>query len=174
MTVNAAKAAGLVVVAVLLQLTIFAPVDIAGGGPDLVLLVVAIVALLAGSVVGALSGFWAGFLYDSASLGTLGVSSLLLTLVGYWVGRYGETSAQDRAHAPLLAVGSVTVLTALGTLVLHYTLGEPTSARWLLFDRLPAELVLNVLLALPVWALGRRLFTPRGVTGYAQEVELVG
>lgn len=173
MTLALAKAAGLVTVAVLLQLSVFAEVDVAGGGPDMILLTVAVVALLAGSVIGAVSGFWAGFLYDSATLGTLGVSSLLLTLVGFWCGRYGETTARDRAHAPLIAVASVTVLTALGTLVLEYILGEPTSATWLLGDRLPAQLVFNVLLALPLWALARRIFRPRTVP-LAREVELVG
>ncbi len=168
-----AKAAGLVFVAVLLQLSVFSSIDIGGGGPDLVLLTVAIVALLAGSVIGAVSGFWAGFLYDSATLGTLGVSSLLLTLVGFWCGRYGETTPRDRAHAPLVAVGAVTMLTALGTLVLQYTLGEPTSAAWMLGDRLPAQLIFNILLALPLWALARRIFTPR-TSAFAREVELVG
>jgi hypothetical protein len=93
--------------------------------------------------------------------------------VGFWCGRYGETTARDRAHAPLIAVASVTVLTALGTLVLEYILGEPTSATWLLGDRLPAQLVFNVLLALPLWALARRIFRPRTVP-LAREVELVG
>ena len=74
----------------------------------------ALLALLRGSVFGARRRLRAGLLLDTATLGTLGVTSLLLTLAGFWIGRYGETTARDRAHAPFLAVGVVTVLYALG------------------------------------------------------------
>jgi rod shape-determining protein MreD len=173
MTAAALRALGLVFVAVLAQLAIFAPIQIGGGGADVVLVVVAVVALLSGSLVGAVAGFWAGLLLDTVSLGTLGVSSLLLTLVGYWCGRYGETTARGRAHTPVLAVATVTVLTALGNFVLQFTLGEPTSAKWMLFDSLLPQLVLNALLAFPLYALCRRLFH-RWVSSVAREVEFVG
>jgi rod shape-determining protein MreD len=171
-TAAALKALGLVFIAVLAQLAIFAPMQIAGGGADVVLVVVAVVALLSGSMLGAVAGFWAGLLLDTVSLGTLGVSSLLLTLVGYWCGRYGETTARDRAHTPVLAVATVTVLAALGNFVLQFTLGEPTSARWMLFDSLLAQLVLNALLAFPLYTLCRRLLRRR--MSVAREVEFVG
>ena len=54
----------------------------------------------------------------------LGVTSLLLTVAGYWAGRYGETTGRDRSHAPLLAVAVVTVLYAVAALVLHFVLGH--------------------------------------------------
>jgi rod shape-determining protein MreD len=174
-TATVLKALGLVFVAVLAELAVFAPLRIGSGAADVVLVTVALVALLNGSVVGAIAGFWAGLLLDTASLGTLGVTSLVLTLVGYWCGRYGETTARDRSHAPFLAVAVVTVLTAVGNLVLQFTLGVPTSARWMLFDSLLPQLVMNVVLTLPLYALFRRLFPRRIlVTGGAREVELVG
>ena len=37
------------------------------------------------------------------TLDTLGVTALLYAVAGYWVGRYGETTGRDRAHAPLSA-----------------------------------------------------------------------
>ena len=36
------------------------------------------------------------------TLGTLGVTSILLTVAGYWAGRYGETTGRGRAYAPSL------------------------------------------------------------------------
>ena len=45
-----------------------------------------------------------GLLLDTANLGTLGFTSLLLTLAGFWIGRYGETTARDRFHAPFTSV----------------------------------------------------------------------
>ena len=68
------------------------------------------VALLRGTIFGAVAGFGAGLVVDTATLQTLGVSSLLLTIAGYWIGRYGETTGRDRTHAPFVSVAVVTIL----------------------------------------------------------------
>ena len=169
-----AKAGLLIFAAAILQVTIFSEIDILGGYPDVVLLTLVAIALLRGSIYGASAGFAAGLLVDTANLGTLGVTSLLLTIAGYWIGRYGETTGRDRAHAPFVSVAVATVLVQLGALILHYMLGDPVSARVVLLDTLPAKVGLNLLLTLPVYALVRRLFAfaaqPEGVT----EVRLLG
>jgi rod shape-determining protein MreD len=156
------KAAIVFFVAVVAQTAIVSAFEPGGGTADLVLVSLTAVALLRGSVFGAVAGFYAGFLLDTANLGTLGLSSLLLTLIGYWIGRYGETTGRDRAHAPLLAIAVVTVLYALGSLAMNYLLGEPVSARSGLVDALPVQIVLNLLLTIPVYALCRRLFARPG------------
>jgi rod shape-determining protein MreD len=156
--------------AVVLQAAIVSALEPGGGTADLVLVTLTATALLRGAVFGAAAGFYAGFLLDAASLETLGLSSLLLTLAGYWIGRYGETTGRDRAHAPLLAIAVVTVLYAFGTLAMHYLLGDPVSARAGLVDALPAQIVLNLLLTVPVYALARRIFTRPGARA-ALEVE---
>jgi rod shape-determining protein MreD len=166
----AAKAAVLLFFAVVVQVTIVGSIGIFGGAPDLMLVTLVAVALLNGAVFGAVAGFWAGFLLDVAMIQTLGFSSLLLTLAGFWTGRYGETTGRGRAHAPHLAVAAVTVLYAVAALILRFMLGEPASARVALVDALPSEIVLNLLLAVPVFALCRRLFAPPKPRR-AQEVE---
>ena len=55
------------------------------------------IALAAGSIAGAVAGFAGGLLVDVMTLGTLGTTSLVLTLAGYWAGRYGETTGRGRA-----------------------------------------------------------------------------
>jgi rod shape-determining protein MreD len=161
-TLDVLKAAIVFFVAVVVQVAIVSAFEPGGGTADLVLVSLTAVALLRGSVFGAVAGFYAGFLLDTANLGTLGLSSLLLTLIGYWIGRYGETTGRDRAHAPLLAIAVVTVLYALGSLAMNYLLGEPVSARSGLVDALPVQIVLNLLLTIPVYALCRRLFARPG------------
>jgi rod shape-determining protein MreD len=156
--------------AVVLQSAILSGIEPGGGSADLVLVTLTAVALLRGSIFGAVAGFYAGFLVDAANLQTLGTSSLLLTLAGYWIGRYGETTGRDRAHAPLLAIAVVTVLYAFGDLGMHYLLGDPVSVRAGLIDALPAQIVLNLVLTVPVYALCRRIFTRPG-SRQAMEVE---
>jgi rod shape-determining protein MreD len=157
-----AKAAVLLFFAVIVQVTIVGTIQIFGGAPDLVLVLLVAVALLKGSTFGAVAGFWAGFLLDVALIETLGVTSLLLTLLGFWIGRYGETTGRGRQYAPLLSVAVATVLYAVGGLILHFMLGDPASARTTLVDALPPEVALNLLLAFPAFALVRRLFVPSG------------
>jgi rod shape-determining protein MreD len=150
-------------VAVVLQTAIVSTFEPGKGTADLVLVTLTAIALLRGAVFGAFAGFYAGILLDAANLGTLGFSSLLLTLIGYWIGRYGETTGRDRAHAPLLAIAVVTVLYALGSLALHYLLGDPVSARSGLVEALPAAIVLNLIITIPVYALCRRIFARPGM-----------
>jgi len=157
MTTDAVKAALVFFVVVIVQAAVVSPVGLAGGTADLVLVTLAGVALLRGSTFGAVAGFYAGFLLDTANLGTLGVSSLLLTLAGYWIGRYGETTGRDRAHAPLVSIAVVTVLYAFGALALHAMLGESVSAQAGL-RALPAQILLNLALTVPIYAIVRRLF----------------
>jgi rod shape-determining protein MreD len=168
-TLDAAKAAGLLLVAVVLQVSaIWSPLV------DLPLVTLVAIALLRGSVFGAFAGFWTGLLLDTATLGTLGFSSLLLTLAGFWTGRYGETTARDRGHAPFTSVAVITVLTTIGALALHYLLGDEAPARLVLVENLPKEVVLNLLLTLPVYAVCRRLFPPVELSDRVAEVRLLG
>ena len=169
-----AKAALLIFVAAILQVTIFAQIDILGGYPDVVLLTLMAIALLRGSIYGAVLGFFAGLIVDTANLGTLGVTSLLLTIAGYWIGRYGETTGRDRLHAPFVSVAVATVLVQLGALILHYMLGDDVSARAVLLDALPAKVLLNLILTLPVYALVRRLLAVGVQEPAVTEVRLLG
>ena len=171
MIVDVVKIAAFTFAAVVVQTSIMSTIEIAGATPDLLLVTLVAVALLRGAITGAAVGFAAGLLFDVATLGRLGETSLLLTIAGYWIGRYGETTGRDRSHAPLLSVAVVTVVYALATLFLHVVLGDPVDATDLLGSLLPAVL-LNLLLTFPVHALVRRVL---GRPDWApQEVRLLG
>jgi rod shape-determining protein MreD len=172
--VEPAKVGALVFVAAILQVTIFSDIDILGGYPDLVLLTLVAIALLRGSIYGAGAGFAAGLIVDTANLGTLGVTSLLLTLAGFWIGRYGETTGRDRSHAPVLSVAVITALYQFGALILHFVLGQPAPAREVLLIALVPTVVVNLALTVPVYALVRRLLRPSRSSVAVQEVRLLG
>lgn len=175
---GAAAVAVLVFLAAVVQVTVVASSEVAGGTADILLVTLVAVALLRGAIAGAAAGFLGGLVADFAAFETLGVTSLLLTVAGYWIGRYGETTGRDAgrlgAHAPLLAVAVVTVLYAVGSVVLHFVLGVDVAARHALLTVLPPALVLNVLLAIPVYALCRRLLPPLERAERGREVQLLG
>ena len=167
------KAAALLFVAAVAQVSVFSQVHVFGAVPDVLLVSLVGVALLRGSVVGALGGFCAGLVVDTAILGTLGLTSLVLTLAGYWIGRYGETTGRDRAHAPFLSVAVVTVLYQFGLLVVHFVLGESAPAGAVVRSLVPA-IVLNLILTAPIYALARRLLRPVNRDELTAEVQLLG
>jgi len=172
--VDAAKTTGILFLAVVLQISIFSGIDILGGHPDLLLVTLVMVALRRGAIFGAAAGFAAGLLYDMGTFGTLGFNALLYTLVGYWIGRYGETTGRDRSHAPLLSVAVVSVLFSIGALMLHFMLGENAPARAVLVDSLVPTVLLNLLIAFPVYAAIRRVLPPAEWAERATEVRLLG
>ena len=169
-----AKVGLVLFVAGVVQVSVVATMQLAGGTADLLLVAVAAIALLRGPIYGAASGFFGGLLVDTATLETLGLTSLALTIAGYWIGRYGERTTADRAHAPILPVVVVTVLYGATMYALHFLLGYDVSARLALLEALPPTILLNLLLAAPVYALCRRFVPPTGAVERAREVRLVG
>jgi len=168
---DAAKTFVLLFFAVVVQLSIMSQITIFGGHPNLLLVTLVCVALLRGAVVGAVAGFAVGLLADSGVFGTLGFTALLLTLAGYWTGRYGETTGRDRAHAPVLSIAVTTLAYQIAALVLRYMLGQNAPGGEI-FSALAPTVLLNLILALPVYALTRRLLRPYEWT--PREVRLLG
>jgi rod shape-determining protein MreD len=164
---------GLVVfVASIFQVSALSSVEVLNAAPDLLLVTVVAIALLRGSIPGAVAGFLGGLLVDLVTMSTLGVTSLLLTAAGYWAGRYGETTGRGRPQAPLVAVAAITMLVGLGAYGLHFMLGDTVSAQLTLVPLLPA-LVWNALLAYPVHRLLLRVVGTGEGLERPREVEIV-
>jgi rod shape-determining protein MreD len=157
---DAIKAGALMVVAALVQVSLASTIEVAEGHPDVVLVLVIGIALLRGPVFGAVVGFWAGLVLDVVSLETLGLTSLLLTLVGYFAGRLGDVTTKSSAHPSLVAVAFGTIGFGLGSAVLHFMLGSTISAAEFFVGVLLPSLALNLLLAYPLYGLCRRIFQP--------------
>jgi rod shape-determining protein MreD len=155
-----ARVAALVFFAVMLQISGVGDIRVLGGNADLVPLVVAAIALYTGSVPGAISGFCAGLLLDLAVGQHLGASSLVLTAVGYWVGRYREV--RDPAHGlmpiPVAAVGTLGYV--LGMALVSFMLEIDANVSPVVLREMAMTVALNTLLALPMFALVRRVMRP--------------
>jgi rod shape-determining protein MreD len=147
--------------AVVVQLSGLGQLRLMGGHFDLVPLVVAAVALYAGSVPGAATGFAAGVLLDSLAGQTLGASSLVLCAVGYGVGRFCEQ--RDPSHGLMaIPIGAAAVagwVVAFGAVSFMLDVGA-ASVSGLVFREMLVTVVLDTLIAVPVFALCRRVIRP--------------
>jgi rod shape-determining protein MreD len=154
------KAGVVLLLAALVQVSIASTIEVAEGHPDVVLVLLVCMALLHGPLFGALAGFWAGLALDVVSLETLGLTSLLLTLAGYFAGRFGDVTTRASAHPPVVAVILATIGVAFGSAVLHFMLGSSLAAGHFFLAVLLPTLALNTLLAYPLYRLAGRLFRP--------------
>lgn len=153
------RAAVLVFAAAMVQTVVVSSLVVGGGAPDTLLVAIVVLGLLRGAIPGAVFGFLGGVVVDVVTLDTLGISSLVLTLAGFWAGRYGETTGRDRRYAPVIAVGTITLLAGVFGFVLHYLLGAEVVARQALVTALVPAFMLNLALAFPTrafvrWAVG--------------------
>lgn len=137
-----------------------AQISIVGVSADLIPLVVMSVGLLAGSGVGAVTGFAVGLFVDLAFVQTVGVSSLLYLAIGYGSGRLRELRDPSHGLVPLAAGAVATAVALLGFSVIQFLLGVEIPVSFLLLRQVLATILINTLLALPVYALVRRIVTP--------------
>jgi rod shape-determining protein MreD len=155
-----ARAGFLLLLAVVLQLSAFSQIGILAGHADLVVLAVAAIAYYAGSVSGSAAGFTAGFLLDLLTGATMGVASLVLTAVGYGVGRFREV--RDPSHGllpiPVGVAATAAWVTAFAAVSLMLDIGARVSP--LVLRDMVVTTLLNALLALPVFTGSRRLLRP--------------
>jgi rod shape-determining protein MreD len=147
-------------VSVIVQIAAVSQIDVFGTSVDLSPLVVAFAGLLLGSVPGAVMGFAVGLLVDCALVQTLGVNSLLFTAIGYGAGRLRE--ARDPAHGltPLAVGAAATAIATIGFALMQFLLGVDAPVSSVLLREILVTLVANTLLALPVYAVVRRVLQP--------------
>jgi rod shape-determining protein MreD len=154
------RLAVIVVVIVFFQIGVVSEVPVFGVNIDLTPLLVAFAGLLCGSVVGASVGFAAGLLVDLALLQTLGVSSLIFTLIGYWAGRLRELRDPQAALTPLLVGAFAAGASLVGYSLIEFLLGVDAPVSLLLVRQIVLGVVVDAIVALPMWALMRRLLEP--------------
>jgi rod shape-determining protein MreD len=154
------RVGALLLAAVVLQLSALSQIDILGGHADVVVLVVAAVAYYGGSVPGSATGFAAGFLVDLLTGATMGASSLVLTAVGYGVGRYREVRDPSHGLLPILVGAAATAgwVTAFAAVSLMLDIGARVSP--LVVRDMIVTIALGALLALPIFIGCRKLLRP--------------
>lgn len=137
----------LVVVGIVIQTTIASHLMVLGAKPGLALVMIVCLALIRGPVWGAMLGFAAGLMIDVALMQTLGISSFLYTLAGYFSGRYGERVDSGSWIPPLLTVFVSTLVVQFLNAVGMFLLGVEASASFVLLRVILPAAVLNSLLA---------------------------
>ncbi len=146
--------------AVVIQEAAVSQISIFGTAADLTPLVVMSVGLLAGSIAGAIMGFAVGLLVDLFLFQTLGVTSLLFIAIGYWSGRLRELRDPSHGLVPMALGAAATAFAGVGMTIIQFLLGVDSPVSLLLVQQIFVTVLVNTLIALPVYAVVRRLLQP--------------
>lgn len=131
-TLTALRLIVVYMLALLLQLTFFSEVRVAGVAPELPALVAILAGLFAGPRHGSMIAFWAGLVWDVYLSTPLGLSAAAFAVVAYTLGGITEDLFHDTRIQTLVLVfaGTAAMVTA------YALLGEVVGQRGLVDDRL--------------------------------------
>jgi len=150
------RVAALSVAIVFFQIGVVSELPVFGVSADLTPLLVVFVGLLGGSMLGAAAGFAVGLLVDLALLQTLGLTSLVFTVIGYSAGRLRELRDPQAALTPLLVGAAGSAAALIGYSLFEFLLGVDAPVSFELLRQIVLGTLVNSILALPVFSLVRR------------------
>ncbi|HEY7933412.1 MAG TPA: rod shape-determining protein MreD [Solirubrobacteraceae bacterium] len=155
-----ARIAALSIFVVFIQTGVVSEVPVLGVRVDLSPLVVVFVGYLCGATLGAMAGFAVGLLVDLALVQTLGVSSLIFTVIGYGAGRLRELRDPHGALVPLLLGAGAAGFSMIGYSLIEFMLGVDAPVSWDLLRQIVLGVLVDVIVAVPFWAIVRRVLEP--------------
>jgi rod shape-determining protein MreD len=113
-----------VLVALVLQSTVFAQITLLKAQPDLMYLLTVLVALLEGPASGAVLGFAGGLAEDFLLTQPKGITALTLTLLGYAVGTVRQYIVSPSALVPVIMVFAGTAVGIMFDGLVKFLLGQ--------------------------------------------------
>jgi rod shape-determining protein MreD len=145
---------------VLLQLSFFSRVELFHVSPDILPALVVCLALLGGSLTGAVAGFSIGFFLDCLLVEALGISSLVLLGIGYFAGLFRERFEIHSSLVPALLCMGLTLAAELGYALIQLLLGIDAPVSPLIIRDLLLKSVYAFFIGWPLYLLVRRLLRP--------------
>ncbi len=151
-----ARVAALGLAIVFFQVGVVSELPVFGVTADLTPLLVAFVGLTCGSTIGACAGFAIGMMVDLMLLQTLGLTSLVFTMIGYWAGRLRELRDPQAGLTPLLVGAGAAGAALVGYSIVEFMLGVNAPVSFDLLRQIVLGTVVDTILAVPMWAVVRR------------------
>jgi rod shape-determining protein MreD len=150
----------LAIAIVVIQVAAVSQIVVFGASADLTPLVVAAVGLMCGSITGAVFGFCVGLFFDAALVQTMGLTSFVCVVAGYGAGRLRELRDPQAVVVPMIVGAVATAITTFGYGLMNFMLGIDAPVSFLLLRVILATIVLNAIIALPVFSVVRRWLLP--------------
>lgn len=150
------RLAAAMVAAALVQYAVLSQLRIVGVGPDVFVLLAVLGGLVGGRQTGAATGFAAGITADLLVQGQpFGLSTLVLTVVGYLAGWYASASVDHSTRGDILVAGAGTALTMIGYVVVARFAADTVLLSGRFLPAIGITMLWSMALAVPVRGLVR-------------------
>ncbi len=153
----AAKVIGVLVIAVVLQVFVVSQVSVLGVTADLFLILTTVVAVTRGPLEGAILGFVAGLVADTAYLAPLGIRSLVYVIVGYFAGLAAARLAFSSPWGVALLAGAASFSAQFVFGLFEFVMGPRAAFLLMLGTQMLPAALLDGLLTAPIYVLLVRL-----------------
>ncbi|MEP7285688.1 MAG: rod shape-determining protein MreD [Chloroflexota bacterium] len=157
----------LLLIAVILQSTVIPEIRIAGGGPDLILMMVLSWTMLAGLEEGIIWAIVGGVLQDLVTSAPTGTTALALVVVVFLSDLVLGPVSRNNIIFPPIIIAAGTAIFQLVLAILLTVLGHTVSISYTLSTITVPTLLFNVVLILPIFRIMGIIFRmsrPRRVT----------
>jgi rod shape-determining protein MreD len=135
----------IIVLALLIQSTLFGRLDIYGARPDLAMLVLIFIAGSAGPAESILYGFFIGFIQDVYTPEFLGFNSFTMSVMGFALGKVKETLTVENYSVKTLLTLSACLVHDLIYISLYTTFDFSLLLKLFLKNSLPGALYTSIL-----------------------------
>ena len=150
----------LYVLSLVLETTVFGKLSVFGAKPDLVLIVIVLVALHRGPLPGEIYGFIGGLLEDFVTFGSLGIQALVKTLTGFGVGFLRNKIEEENELLLMLLVFFMAIISGFAA-----SLAKTFFSSYVFLSKDALRIVLSALYTMvltpPVMVLVKKIFAER-------------
>ncbi len=141
------------------QAVIMPGITILGAIPNTTLAIVVVLALSKGRVYGSVLGLVLGLIQDMLFSMTIGISALILFLIGYFTGLAEDSFARDNIINPVLFTLAGTVFYNGFFALIMFFLSREITFEGALKSMFSVELLLNAIAAILFYLLFKKVFT---------------
>lgn len=141
----------LIIVAFVLQCTVIKSIALASISPNILIVVVATIALMHGQMEGMVTGFFIGLLVDIQFGDILGLYALIYLVTGFVCGIFTQYYTKDNIKLPMLVFTISEFAYGLIICVLMFILRSEFHLLYYLIHNIIPELVYTVVAAVPVY-----------------------
>ncbi|TJX62514.1 rod shape-determining protein MreD [Soehngenia saccharolytica] len=147
------------IINLILQSTVLPSIEFLGIVPNTALVLIIVVSLLKGRFVGSIYGVFVGLLTDILYSTTIGINSLILFFVGYFIGFAKDSFARDNLLNPIIfTVISTIFYNALYALIIYFLTADIT-LKFALKNIFSFEIVYNAIFVVIYYKIFSKIFT---------------
>lgn len=141
------------IIVYLLQANFFAWFNLAGVKPNLFVILVLIIGLFSGKSIGTTFGILFGLSLDFFIGKSIGISALMLGIVGFVGGYLDRSFSKDSRVTMITMIAIATIIYELGINIFNYFINDSNISIWYITKTLIIELIFNTFITIIIYPL---------------------